>query len=395
MKQSDLRENMRLDAALLFILFLLAIVSCVAIAGATPLLSSKVQHINFAAQQVMWFGIGSVAIAFVMILDYTWYKKVVWYLYGFGMILLIGLELNIPLIGEVVTNNGATAWYVIPKIGQFQPSELMKVIMILLIGTLISNHHEKFTTKTGRDDLWLLAKIFLVALPPLALIAKQPDLGHVMVISVVIAGLILVSGIRIRYILTLVGIVVGVGAIAVFVYFRFEDYLVPNIIKPYQLSRFYGWLAPNEYPDYGYQLVKGLLSTGSGGLFGTGFQNTGVAVPEAQTDFIFSVIANQWGFVGASIVISLFFLLIYRMIRISLDSNEPFGSYICTGIVTMIAFQVFQNIGMGLGLLPITGITLPFLSYGGTSLLTFMIAIGFVLNVHSRTRSYMFESKED
>ncbi len=123
---------------------------------------------------------------------------------------------------------------------------------------------------------------------------------------------------------------------------------------------------------------------------GKGWENGQVYFPEPHTDFIFTNVAEQFGFLGASVIITLFFLLIFRMIHIALESNDPFGSYICAGTIGMFTFQVFQNIGMTIGLLPITGITLPLMSYGGSSLLTYMIAIGFVLNVRSRTKIFMF-----
>lgn len=136
------------------------------------------------------------------------------------------------------------------------------------------------------------------------------------------------------------------------------------------------------------------MAIGSGELYGKGLGNLQVYLPEAHTDFIFGVIAEQFGFVGSSIVVSLFFLLVYRMVHIALESNDLYGSYLCAGVAGMITFQVFQNIGMTIGLLPITGLPLPFISYGGSSLATYMLAIGLVLNVHSRTRKFMFASDE-
>ena len=150
---------------------------------------------------------------------------------------------------------------------------------------------------------------------------------------------------------------------------------------------------PYEYPEYGYQLQKGLLSIGSGMLLGKGFSENNVYVPEPQTDFIFAVFSENFGFIGASILVALFFILIYRVIITGIESNDPYGSYICAGIVGLLTFQVFQNIGMTIGLLPITGIPLPFVSYGGTSLLIYMICIGLVLNVRSRTKEFMFAEK--
>lgn len=134
-----------------------------------------------------------------------------------------------------------------------------------------------------------------------------------------------------------------------------------------------------------------MTAIGSGQLYGKGLNENTVYLPEAHTDFIFAVIGEQFGFIGTSIVVAIYFMLIYRIIHTAIESNDPFGTYLCVGIVGMFTFQIFQNIGMTIGLLPITGIPLPFISYGGSSLLTSMLTIGLVLNVASRTRKYMFD----
>jgi rod shape determining protein RodA len=233
----------------------------------------------------------------------------------------------------------------------------------------------------------------LATLPPLLLLMKQPDLGMSMVFTAILGSLILVSGIRWRIIFGIIFSGIVVAATLVFIFFKFPDFFHKYILEEYQLDRFYGWLAPYEYSnEQGFQLIRSLLAIGSGELYGKGYQNLEVYLPEAHTDFIFGVIAEQFGFIGASIVISLFFLLVYRMIHTALESHDLFGSYLCAGVIGMITFQVFQNIGMTIGLLPITGLPLPFISYGGSSLATYMIAIGLVLNVRSRTKKFMFSS---
>lgn len=384
----DKHSQYRIDYTLIFILFAIAVVSCLAINSAQPSLPKNLQSINFTAKQIQWYVIGAIAVVAVMIIDFDRYKQIAWYLYGFAIVLLLGLEFEIP---GAVTIKGATAWYDIPGIGRFQPSEITKLILILVIARLIVNHNEKYPIRTPREDLLLLGKIFGAALPPLLLIAREPDLGNTMVISAMIAAMILVSGVRWRFIFGLAGIVIATGAVLVYIYFAHTAFFKEHILKEYQLDRFYGWLAPYEYETQGYQLRQSLLATGSGEMTGKGWKEGEVYFPEPHTDFIFTNIAEQFGFIGGSVVISLFFLLIYRMIHIALESNDPFGSYICAGTIGMFTFQVFQNIGMTIGLLPITGITLPLVSYGGSSLLTYMIAIGFVLNVRSRTKTFMFD----
>ncbi|ALF09853.1 FtsW/RodA/SpoVE family cell cycle protein [Parageobacillus thermoglucosidasius] len=388
----DRLSQSKLDYNLLFILFLMAIVSAIAIHSAEATLPEKLQNINFAYKQLQWYAIGAGVIALTMIIDYDRFFQIAWYLYGFGMLLLLGLELNVP---GTVTNKGATSWYKLPG-GNFQPSELMKIFMIIVLSRIIVNHREKYPEPTIKDDFRLLGKIALTVLPPLILLAKQPDLGMSMVFVAITGSLVLVSGIRWRIIFGIILSVVAVVATVVFIFFQFPDFFHKYIIKEdYQLNRFYGWLAPYEYSnEQGFQLIRSLLAIGSGELYGKGFGNLQVYLPEAHTDFIFGVISEQFGFIGASVVISLFFLLVYRMVHIALESNDLYGSYLCAGVIGMITFQVFQNIGMTIGLVPITGLPLPFISYGGSSLATYMLAIGLVLNVHSRTKKFMFSSDE-
>ncbi|CAI8752179.1 MULTISPECIES: FtsW/RodA/SpoVE family cell cycle protein [Bacillus] len=384
----DKNSQYRIDYILILIVLVIGAVSCFAIASAQPSLPPALQQVNFVAKQIQWYVIGAIAIFAIMVIDFDRYKQIAWYLYGFAMILLIGLELKVP---GAVTIKGATAWYSVPGLGNFQPSEIMKLFLIIVVGRIIVNHNEKYPFRTPREDLILLGKIFGASLPPLLLIAKEPDLGNTMVISAMLAAMILVSGIRWRFIFGLATLVIAAGSALTYTYFAHTAFFKEHILKEYQLDRFYGWLAPYEYETQGYQLRQAVLATGSGELHGKGWENGQVYFPEPHTDFIFTNIAEQFGFLGASVVISLFFLLIYRMIHIALESNDPFGSYLCAGTIGMFTFQVFQNIGMTIGLLPITGITLPLMSYGGSSLLTYMIAIGFVLNVRSRTKTFMFD----
>ncbi|MGE7633411.1 FtsW/RodA/SpoVE family cell cycle protein [Bacillus paramycoides] len=384
----DTNPQYQIDYILIFILFAIGTVSCFAIASAQPSLPPILQNINFVLKQIQWYIIGFVAIAVIMIIDFDRYKQIAWYLYGFAIVLLIGLELQVP---GAVTIKGATAWYSLPGIGNFQPSEIMKLFLIIVIGRIIANHNEKYFSRTNREDFILLGKIFAASLPPLLLIAKEPDLGNTMVISAMLAAMVLVSGIRWRFIFGLTSGVFVIGSTLTYIYFTHTEFFKGHILKEYQLNRFYGWLAPYAYDTQGYQLRQAFLAAGSGEMQGKGWENGQVYFPEPHTDFIFTNVAEQFGFLGASVIISLFFLLIYRMIHIALESNEPFGSYICAGTIGMFTFQVFQNIGMTIGLLPITGITLPLMSYGGSSLLTYMIAIGFILNVRSRTKIFMFK----
>ncbi|HET7658352.1 MAG TPA: FtsW/RodA/SpoVE family cell cycle protein [Bacillales bacterium] len=388
-KNSTLQQ---LDYTLLFIIFLFLCVSIISIYTA----ESTNQLSGFAIKQFAWYMVGGVAIAVIMLIDFDRYRQVAWYLFIFGIITLIPLPLAhhglLPTCENcvIVTNNGATSWYNLPGAGTIQPSEFMKIFLIIILSHIIMKHHEEYPSKTVRDDWSLLGKIIGISLIPLALVAVQPDLGTAMVLASITFSLIVVSGIRWRIIvLVTLAVVLFIGLnILLYIYFPEHAFL-----KSYQMDRIYSWLYPHQHENDGqaYQLLKSLNAVGSGQLFGTGLQNFNLILPEAYTDFIFAVIANEFGFLGASLVISLYFLLIYRMIHTSLEIHDRFGSYLCAGVIGMFMFQVFQNIGMTIQIMPITGIPLPFISYGGSSLITSMIAIGIVLNVRSRKRTYMFD----
>lgn len=386
----------KFDWILIFSLIGIAGISIISLMSAQDLVSAKVAHIHFAQKQTIWYVLGFIVIVLTMLIDFDRYKYIVWYMYGFGMLLLLGLEIlgRFSAFDKIVlTLNGATGWYNIPGIGTFQPAELMKLVLILLLSQIVVKHNEERPFPTKNEDWLLIGKIVGVTLPPLLLIMAQPDLGSSMVIIAIVSAITLVSGVRFRYILAIATTVLALGALLVWIHFQFPAFFSKYILDDYALDRFYGWLAPYEYPEAGYQLQKGLLSIGSGMLVGKGFSENYVYVPEPQTDFIFAVFSENFGFIGSSILVVLFFILIYRMIATGIESNDPYGSYICAGVVGLFTFQIFQNIGMTIGLLPITGIPLPFVSYGGTSLIIYMICVGLVLNVRSRTKEFMFSEK--
>lgn len=389
--EKDRTPYQQIDIALIFIVILLGTVSLVAIYSIQPSLPAKLQNVNFVGKQVIWYIIGFAAIIGTMIIDFDRFKNFSWYLYGFGVVLLVGLEVIGPNPEIAPEINGAVSWYILPVIGNFQPAELMKIFLIILLSQIIAKHNEFYPDRTIREDFILIGKLVGISIIPLVLILNQPDLGTAIVLAAILGSLLLVSGVRWRVLFGLAVAVAAIIALFVFLYFNNPDFIKTYILKEHQMNRFYGWLAPYEFSSsYGFQLIKALLAIGSGQLEGKGLMQGQVYFPEAHTDFIFAVIGEQFGFIGASVVISLFFLLIYRMIHAALESHDPYGSYLCTGVIGMITFQVFQNIGMTIQLMPITGLTLPFISYGGSSLLTSMIAVGIVLNVRSRTRKYMF-----
>ncbi|QKY68622.1 FtsW/RodA/SpoVE family cell cycle protein [Lentibacillus sp. CBA3610] len=388
-------KSFNIDYTLLSILILLGLVSIFTLNIIEPSLPAKYEGSNFWLRQGAWYIAGGILIALVMLIDYDRFHQITWFLYGIGVLSLFMLFVGFPP-GIVHEANGAVSWFQFPVIGTIQPGEFIKVILVLTIAHVIVRHNSKYVDKTIKRDLGLLAKIVGLSLPPMFFLVTQPDLGGFLVLAAITGSMILVSGIRWRILFSILFMILGIALIFVALWYFFPDYVaafLDNSGLSHVASRFTGWLNPNENPDAGYQLLTAMLAVGSGQLFGKGISDMEVYIPERHTDMIFTAIAEQFGFIGASIVVTLFFLLIYRLIHIAIQSNDDYGSYLVTGIIGMFAYQIFQNIGMSVQLLPITGLPLPFLSYGGSSTLTYMLAIGIVLNVHSRTKEYMFETR--
>lgn len=374
----------QLDYGLLFIVFVLCVISLIAVYSATY----RMHEFIFFNRQLQWYIIGFIVLFGSLVIDYRRLKdfSIVFYIIGIVLLLLVSF------MGE--TAYGAKRWI---EFGGFrlQPSEFMKLFLVIGIAHMLVKTKENLEQekKLFKEDLWLTTKIAGIAIPPFLLIMKQPDLGTALVLIAIVAVMLLVAGISWRVIILMGTAVIGMISSLVFLYFV-NFTLFSRFIEGHQLSRIYGWLDPYEhYEGFGFQLIQSMMAIGSGQLLGRGFSQ-GVQtqfVPELHTDFIFAIIGEEFGFVGASILISVYFILIYRLVHIALTCNDMFGSYLVAGVIGMIVFQVFQNIGMTIGLMPITGLALPFISYGGSALLTNMLAIGIVLNVHMRTKFYMFD----
>ncbi|ARI78009.1 FtsW/RodA/SpoVE family cell cycle protein [Halobacillus mangrovi] len=389
---NDYQQSSPIDFTVIFVVIAFGIISCYTLYTVNPYLGVIDQGAYM--KQIVWYVLGSIGAAIVMIVDYDRLNQIVWGLYGFGVLMLLMIFLNIPP-GIVHASGGAVSWFKFPGIGTIQPSEFMKVFLVITLAHVIVRHNEKNRVRTIKSDLLLLLKLIGLAFVPMGLIAVQPDLGTFLVLGSITAFMILVSGIQWRILLSIISsifLMVGVVALMFVLNFSQVTTFLEESVFAHVDSRFYGWLQPEKYEQSaGLQLLKSITAIGSGQLTGKGPGNFEVTVPERHTDMIFTAISEQFGFVGSSIVVTLFFLLLYRMIQIAFESNDAFGSYLIVGIVAMIAFQFFQNIGMSIQLLPITGLPLPFISYGGSSTLAYMFAIGIVLNVKSRTKTYMFE----
>ena len=381
----------KLDFGLVLILMLLFISSCIAIYSAQ---TTGQYNENFLLKQIIWYIAGSGIIAAVIILDSEQWMKITWYVYGIGIALLAFLIVAPESIAPVI--NGAKSWYKVPGLGSLQPSEFVKVFLILALSRVIVEHHQKHLIKTIQTDLWLLMKLGIVTLVPLLFVMQQPDLGTSLVFIAILLGMIFVSGISWKILTAIFGsALIFISTIFYFILWQpdiLEKYLG---VKQYQFARIYSWIDPYHYQDSsGYQLTRSLLAIGSGETSGKGFGTREVYLPESHSDFIFSVIGEEFGFIGASILVSLFFMLIYHITKVGMETKNNFYTYICVGVISMVTFHVFENIGMTIGLLPITGIPLPFISYGGSSLMGNMFAIGLIFSIRYHQKRYMFATDE-
>lgn len=383
----------KIDWTLVLILFLFFIVSCISIYSAQ---TDNQYGMNFVKLQAQWYVIGLMIIGCALVFDPSQYRKLSYIAYGVGLILLIGLII-LPHCQQgciVAERNGAHSWYDIPGAGLIQPSEFMKTFLILAISNIIATHHEKIRIKTLKTDFFLLLKIGVAALLPMGLVLKQNDLGTTLVILAIVAGLILISGISWKIIVPLYSSLITIGGAILYLVIYAPEFLKKYLhVQPHQFSRIYIWFDPTIDPEGdGFHLIRAMSAIGSGEITGKGFLGKEVYLPERHTDFVFSIIGEEFGFVGASAVICLFFILIYHLTKTAMQTKDPFNSYVCAGIICMITFHVIENIGMSIQLLPITGIPLPFISYGGSSLMGNMLALGLIFSIRFYHKEYMFSS---
>ncbi len=383
-------KTSRIDYTLVLILSLLCLCSCIAIYSAQ---ASGQYGENFLLKQMIFYAAGIGIILTVITLDSDQLRRISWYAYGFGIATLAFLVVAPSSLAPVI--NGAKSWYRIPGFS-LQPSEFMKIFLIIALANVIVTHHAKNVVKTLNSDFWLLIKLGLVTALPLFFVMLQPDLGTSLVMLAILVGMIFISGITWKILLPIFGGGAALGSIILFMVVKFPEFIEKYLgVKEYQMGRIYSWLDPYNYESTtGYHLTRSLLAIGSGETTGKGTGNREVYLPESQTDFIFSVIGEEYGFVGTSLVLSLFFVLIYHIMKLAMETKNQFYTYICVGVISMITFHVFQNVGMTIGVLPITGIPLPFISYGGSSLLGNMLGMGIIFSIGYHYKKYMFSTEK-
>ncbi len=367
----------KIDKWVLIPLIILAIISIVTIYSAGTILPSYLQ--NLALRQFIWYVVGFGLAYFMMFIGNDFIYDHAWALYGIGVLSLIGLF----FFGTDI--NDARCWYTIPGIGTIQPSEFMKIILIITLGTVIHDFNENFSNPSLMEEFKFLLKVGVIVLIPSILTFLQPDTGVVLIYLLITFVMLFISGIRYRWFVIAIALLFTLVAIVLGIYFINQDLFVDIFGTSFflRVDRLLDWSNKS-----GYQLENGLLSIGSGGIFGTGIRNTPLYFPEAQTDFVFAVYASNFGFIGSMCLILLLLFFDIRLIQIALKSRSNKNKYVIAGIVGMLIYQQIQNIGMTIGLMPITGITLPFISYGGSSLLSYMIMAGIIFNISNETLRY-------
>lgn len=388
MEKNNLSKNEnRIDYGVILPVFLLCLIGLASLYVALSHsynLADSANPLNGVMKQGLWYLVGIVAVVIIMHVKSKWLWKLTPFIYGLGL-LVMGLLVKF-YDKDIEAATGSKNWF---SVGSFtiQPAELMKIAMILMLALVVTHHNSHYRERTVKTDFLLIGKMLAVTLPVLILVLLQQDFGTMLVFLAIFGGIFLMSGISWTIIVPvlLLFVVLGAGTIYLALSDTGRELLYQVGFKPHQFERIDLWVDPFLDPQG--QIAKSIMAIGSGGMFGKGFNVSDIYIPVRESDMIFTVIGENFGFVGSTFVILLYFILIYRMIRVCFDTNNEFYAYIATGIIMMILFHVFENIGANIGLLPLTGIPLPFISQGGSALLSNMIGIGLILSMRYQVES--------
>ena len=317
------------------------------------------------ARGLVWTAFALIAFAITAAFDYKWLRTFAWPLYFINL----GLLAVTLVIGDGVS--GAARWIPIGPF-QFQFSELAKILMIVVLANYIASRRERL------DSIWTILGACALMVPAWILVLLQPDLGTSLVLAAILAGMLFMSGASARWLAILAAGIIAAVPIA-------WTYL----LRDYQKGRLLSFLYPESDPQgSGYQLLQSQIAVGSGGLFGKGLtngtQNVGDFLPVQTTDFVFALLCEELGFLGAMLVLGLFIALIWRVLLTAWRSRDPFGLAIASGVASMLLFQLIVNVGMVIGVMPITGIPLPFITHGGASLISIAVGLGILQSINIR-----------
>ncbi len=368
-KNIDWLLLLNIVAIVIYGLISLAAAMATASTGTESTLAEKFANLNLdlVVRQALWFLVGLAAMTVVMMVDYTVLMEFAPIIYWVNIVILLLLY----VLASVTKNT--VSWYKFGNIG-FQPSEIMKITIMLMLARLFSRRPAEQKME-GLGDFWQPA---LYTAIPFVLIALQPDMGTAMVILSIAIGIMLIVGMHKKLVLTLLGTAAACLP------------LLWLLLSDMQKNRIMVFFNPTaDLSGAGYNVLRSKIAIGSGqwvgkGIFAEGNLSQLNWVPVKESDFIFTVTGEMFGFIGGMILLVLFALLLYRTLRIAIRARDRFGSLVVIGVATMIFVHMFENIGMTMGLMPVTGIPLPFVSYGGSNMMTNMLAYGLVLNIGSK-----------
>lgn len=371
----------RIDYGLILPAFMLILIGLYALYVAVSH-DHPTQATTMVVQQGTWVIVGLFVALIVMHMDSRFLWNLTPFFYVLGLILMV-----LPIFfydKATYASTGAKNWLAFGGRNLFQPSEFMKLSYILFSARIVVTFQNNLKKRVLKDDFRLIGLLILETMPVAIISVFQKDFGTFLVFIAILAGIILVSGISWKILapaFLFVAAVAG-GIVALVASPEGQKFLESTSFAQYQVNRFIAWLHPFEYSQtFSLQQARSLISVGVGRLWGKGVGVANVNVPVRESDMIFTVIAEDFGFVGSAFLIFLYFMLIYRMIRVTFKSNNQFYTYISTGIIMMILFHVFENIGAAIGVVPLTGIPLPFISQGGSALMANIIGLGLVLSM--------------
>lgn len=368
----------------LFILVVLALLGCSLLIMSTASISLNNAHPYYYVKlQLIWIATGIVLLLALLAVDYQTLRKFTPWLYGLNLVLLLA----VLLFGE--SAKGASRWIAITSSVSIQPSEFAKVLIIICFADFIAKRKGKLNTLKD-----FVAPFLYIGIP-MVLIIKQPDLGTGLVFIAIMVGIMLVGGANPWKLALVFVLIFGIAAGAIFAHTKFG---LPIPLKDYQVQRITTFLSPKpqttDVSNDAYQVMQSMVAIGSGGMWGKGYRDGTQGqlnfLPEHHTDFIFSIVGEEFGFIGSVTLLFLFLILLLRSVSIAMNAHDNFGALVVTGVVAMMAFHILVNVGMTSGMMPVTGIPLPLISYGGSAMWSNLMAIGLVLNVNLRHERLMF-----
>jgi len=377
----DRRHLRNLDWGLFIAVIILMAVSVVMVSSATRQSPVNGDPLYYTKRQIIWIILGLLVMAVIVMTDYGTLARLSNLIYLGNLVLL--LAVLVPGVGHKAL--GAQRWIPLGFM-QLQPSEIAKISIIITFANYLRGREKKI--ESWRDYVGPFLHVGI----PLLMVLAQPDLGTSLVFFAITFGMLYIAG---APGVQIAGMGLGGLSVAVLLVYLHESFGLPIFLKEYQIARLTSFINPHADPlGTGYHLIQSVIAIGSGGLVGKGLfegtQNLLKFLPIRHTDFIFSVIGEELGFVGTGIILALYFYIIYRGIRIAATARDLFGTLIATGIVSMFVFHVLTNIGMTVGIMPVTGIPLPLMSYGGTSMLINCVAIGMLEGIYMRRQKILF-----